>query len=293
MCLPHRPFDCGVHHCSKSCHPPSLVPSPCPRSPCLVTHCPCGKHPISPSSAPHFPPGTLLTRTICTDPIPTCESICMKPLEGCSHPCSVKCHIGPCPPCGRMIVRPCRCGATTRDVKCSDDQRHMAVRHDPAVSDADSNEILCDRPCGVLRTCGRHQCNRLCCPLASLAKKKGKKPINKKSTLGDLDGVLDEAGWHECDLICGKVLGCGIHRCEEKDHKGVCPPCLRSSFEEVCRELDLQSSLLQQIHKLDHMQMWSYNSRAADSLWHSCQLHLPLCAPAFGLRAPQSTARMS
>jgi transcriptional repressor NF-X1 len=28
-------------------------------------------------------------------------------------------------------------------------------------------------------------------------------------------------------------LRCGNHKCELKDHKGPCPSCLRSSFEEV------------------------------------------------------------
>jgi transcriptional repressor NF-X1 len=40
-------------------------------------------------------------------------------------------------------------------------------------------------------------------------------------------------GWHLCDVVCGKTLSCGIHRCEERDHRGSCPPCFQSSFEEV------------------------------------------------------------
>lgn len=143
----------------------------------------------------------------------------MKPLSGCSHVCSSKCHTGPCPPCSIMLVRPCRCGATTKDVRCSDLQAGL---HD---------EILCDRTCGALRACGRHQCNRICCPLASfgggLTKGKGKKRAI-------VDEPMDVGGLHECDLVCGKMLACGNHRCEERDHKGVCPPCLRSTFEEVC-----------------------------------------------------------
>ncbi|KZT10350.1 uncharacterized protein LAESUDRAFT_644605 [Laetiporus sulphureus 93-53] len=218
-----RPFDCGIHTCSKPCHPPSLTPEPCPRSPSLVTHCPCGKHVLKPSSSPFFPPGTLLMRTSCTDPIPTCESNCMKPLEGCSHACSARCHTGPCPPCRIMVVRPCRCGATTRDVPCFEDQARG--RDDPGVE-----EIFCDRPCTALRACGKHRCNRLCCPLASLAsaaKGKGKKKAEMESA------IVDEAGWHECDLVCGKLLSCGNHHCEQRDHRGACPLCLRSSFDEM------------------------------------------------------------
>ncbi|OCH93354.1 hypothetical protein OBBRIDRAFT_328385 [Obba rivulosa] len=221
-----RPFDCGTHRCSQPCHSPSRVPPPCPRSPSILTHCPCGKHEISPSSAPYFPPGMLLARTSCTDPVPTCESICMKPLEGCEHACAVRCHTGPCPPCSISLVRPCRCGSSTRDVRCSEYQAGLRESDE-------HREILCDRPCGALRACGRHQCTRLCCPLASLAgaaKGKGKKRVDSALELSALAG---DAGWHECDLVCGKLLGCGNHRCEERDHRGVCPPCLRSSFEEM------------------------------------------------------------
>jgi transcriptional repressor NF-X1 len=212
-----RPLDCGLHNCSKPCHPPPHVPATCPLSPSLVTTCPCGKHSLIPTEASHFPPNSKLTRTKCSDKIPTCNSTCLKPLEGCLHPCSVPCHTGQCPPCTVKVVRPCRCGATTRDIKCYEDQLGPA------------GEILCDKQCTALRACGRHQCNRVCCPLASLAavsKSKGKRRALEEP-------VADEHGWHVCDLVCGKPLSCGNHRCEEPDHKGPCPPCLRSSFEEV------------------------------------------------------------
>jgi transcriptional repressor NF-X1 len=217
-----RLFDCGKHHCSKPCHPPSLFPPHCPRSPSQVTHCPCGKYPLDPSSAESFSPGANLFRVSCSEPIPTCTSTCMRSLKGCSHVCSFPCHVGDCPPCSIMLVRPCRCGTTTKDIRCSD------------FKSSSQSEILCDRSCAALRACGRHQCNRLCCPLASLAgvaKTKGKK---RAVGAGLLDGIgMDEAGLHECDLVCGKMLGCGNHRCEERDHRGACPPCLQSSFEEV------------------------------------------------------------
>ena len=151
----------------------------------------------------------------CEDLIPTCKSRCLKQLDGCSHTCSLPCHTGSCPPCQIKIVRPCRCGATTQEVECHKDQNGTYT------------EILCDKPCSALRSCGKHQCNRVCCPLASLSGVKGK---GKKKAE---EGGLDEHGWHICDLVCGKPLSCGNHTCEERDHKGPCPPCLRSSFEEV------------------------------------------------------------
>ncbi|EKM57230.1 uncharacterized protein PHACADRAFT_142441 [Phanerochaete carnosa HHB-10118-sp] len=216
-----RSFDCGIHRCEQSCHVPSSTPAPCPRSPSRVKTCPCGKHVFDPASAPFFPVNTRLARAACTDPIPTCESMCMKPLEGCSHLCATKCHTGPCPPCSISLVRPCRCGNITRDVPCHEDQKRSRGKLE---------ETLCDKPCAALRACGRHECKRPCCPLASLAtatKGKGK----KKAV--DTGSIVDEAGWHECDLLCGKPLACGNHSCELRDHRGSCPSCLRSSFEEM------------------------------------------------------------
>ena len=146
----------------------------------------------------------------------------MKPLDGCTHSCSSKCHAGPCPPCTIVVVRPCRCGMTTKDIRCYEDQ---------ARTRGETTEIMCDKPCAALRACGRHQCNRLCCPLASLALLKGKG--KKRANAPELDTLGDDSGWHECDLVCGKPLACGNHHCEAKDHRGACPTCLRSSFDEL------------------------------------------------------------
>lgn len=223
-----RVFDCGIHKCQQSCHPPSFLPTTCPRSPSQITHCPCGTHPIASSSfVPDTNPTTFPARTDCTSPIPTCLSTCGKAHTDCDHPCAAKCHLGPCPPCSTSIVRPCRCGNTTRSLRC------FELRMPNANA---GGEILCDKPCTALRACGRHQCRRLCCPLASLSS--GAKKGKKRAGVVDLGGGMGEeqGGLHECDLICGKTLSCGNHTCEERDHKGVCPPCLRSSFEEASIE---------------------------------------------------------
>lgn len=195
-----RPFSCGSHTCEKLCHPPADSPSLCPYSPELVITCPCGKTPI------------VDVRTTCAAPIPTCNQTCMKELSGCDHLCRVRCHLGGCPPCVEEIQRSCRCGLTKKSMVCGS---------------STTTEILCTKPCPALRSCGRHQCNRLCCPLASLGaiKGKGKKGVISASDL--------EPGLHLCDLVCGKPLTCGQHHCEERDHRGPCGPCLRSSFEEL------------------------------------------------------------
>ena len=215
-----RPFACGKHTCEKLCHSPSSKPAVCPRSPSKVGYCPCGKQSIAPSQFSDLAQYTFPARVDCSDPIPTCKSGCSKPHMACGHPCLTTCHNGPCPPCSVEINRPCRCGGTTRTLSCY------------VVHSSEEMEILCEKPCHALRACGKHQCRRICCPLASLSvsTKKGKKrvPVNENVGIGE-----EQGGLHECDLVCGKALSCGNHKCELKDHRGPCPPCLRSSFEEV------------------------------------------------------------
>lgn len=189
-----RYFACGKHICSKDCHTPSPTPDQCPSDPQLVTHCPCGKRPLSNLSS--------VSRTSCTDEIPTCDSTCGKVLEGCSHLCSAVCHHGACPPCLIPITVWCRCRSTSRFISCHEMQLNILNGEET---------VLCDKICGVLRLCGRHQCTRVCCPLATLSKSKGK---NKKRPVVSRDVELEEQEllWHECDLVCGKLLACGNHR---------------------------------------------------------------------------------
>ena len=198
--------------------------APCPFSPAKITHCPCGRNAIAPPDSDSsallsgeypFPP-----RRSCTERVPTCESVCGKAHNLCGHVCFTKCHVGPCPPCPVALVRPCRCGLTTREIKCFE---LLLVEGE--------KEIMCDRPCTALRACGKHECRRLCCPLASLAVGKSRKGRTAEAASAGI--WEEEGGLHECDLICGRILTCGNHTCEKKDHKGPCPPCLRSSFEEV------------------------------------------------------------
>ncbi|EJD48338.1 hypothetical protein AURDEDRAFT_86187 [Auricularia subglabra TFB-10046 SS5] len=209
-----RPFLCGLHSCQKTCHPPSPVPIPCPMDPSVVRHCPCGKTRLA------------SMRTKCTDPIPTCESTCAKPLASCNHACAVQCHLGDCPPCSIPIAVPCRCGETTRYTPCHERRAEL----DKGV------EVICDKACKSLLLCGRHECKRTCCPAHNLRPKGGK---GKKKAHQPIDQPLDdpleelERVWHTCEFLCGKQLSCGLHTCDEPDHRGPCPPCLRSSFDEL------------------------------------------------------------
>ncbi|KAJ7096711.1 hypothetical protein B0H15DRAFT_54387 [Mycena belliarum] len=213
-----RLFACGIHRCSQPCHPESGPAAECPRAPARIRTCPCGRRSISPSSAPNAFP----ERADCAAPIPTCSSPCGS-IFACGHACAALCHEGACPPCTERVVRPCRCGGSTKSMFCF-----------AATGDGTDKEVLCEKPCAALRACGRHRCSRVCCPLASVAALQQKSKGKKRAIEADAVGVGEEhGGLHECDLVCGKMLSCGEHRCEARDHKGQCGPCLRSSFEEL------------------------------------------------------------
>ncbi|KAE9400334.1 hypothetical protein BT96DRAFT_965353 [Gymnopus androsaceus JB14] len=199
-CSPCEQKD-NLHCCP--CHSPTSNSGHCPMSPDRITSCPCGKQPISVSSSPQ--PGEFLACAKCTNPIPACASICLKAHPNCEHSCQAKCHT-----------------SSTISLKCGD------LHKDPDME----QEILCTRPCTAMRACGKHQCTRICCPLASLAltsKAKGK----KRAAASQFNVDEDPEGLHQCDRVCGKTLSCGARQCEERDHRGPCKPCLRSSFEEL------------------------------------------------------------
>lgn len=210
-----RKFDCGVHTCSRMCHPPSPSPSPCPFSPEAVSTCPCGAE-------------SRAGRRSCRDPIETCHRVCGKPFP-CGHSCRQTCHLGECPPCRVQVSAPCRCGESQPILSCFERSRNCHEGHQEAA--------LCDRLCRALRHCGKHECKRRCCPLAFQAKTThGRKAAsrNRPPTATELD-EQDPARLHSCNMQCGRALSCGKegHVCSLNCHRGPCPPCLRSCFEEV------------------------------------------------------------
>lgn len=206
-----RLFACGEHSCMKTCHPPSPSRTPCPYSPEIIKTCPCGAESRS-------------DRKSCCDPIKTCDRQCSKPLS-CGHSCLSKCHLSECPPCKVSVSAPCRCGESRPTMPCSERRQ--------GASEDQQEAVLCDRVCRALRHCGRHECKRRCCPLSFQAKT----PIgrrNRPPTQVELD-EQDPARLHACSMPCGKPLACGKegHNCSLNCHRGACPPCLRSCFEEV------------------------------------------------------------
>lgn len=203
-------FDCGKHRCSKICHPQDLHPAHCPRSPDVVTHCPCGKTKLDDLSEP--------TRTTCDDPIPNCNKRCNKTLP-CGHLCPDICHAGDCMPngCLEKIQLSCRCGRTETSTIC-----HQGIEEKP----------LCRRICRTTLSCGRHECGEHCCPGERKATQRNKrKPRPLNSGPRPIDDDFESE--HICTKPCGRTLSCGNHTCQELCHKGRCPSCREAVFDEI------------------------------------------------------------
>ncbi|KXS20046.1 hypothetical protein M427DRAFT_108245 [Gonapodya prolifera JEL478] len=195
-------YSCNVHGCDRTCHGDVHDPAEtCPLDPSKVTNCPCGRAKVV----------ILLkgkNRERCVDPIPTCPLQCGKTLK-CGHKCLVKCHAGSCPPCANKVKVKCRCKSMEQEMLCGNlelraDGKSYSIEHPK-----------CFKVCKALRSCGKHQCGIKCCPL------------NTGQAVTD-----DPEGNHVCKLLCGKSLPCG-HPCEERCHKGRCPPCLNAIFTEL------------------------------------------------------------
>ncbi|EPX73592.1 shuttle craft like transcriptional regulator [Schizosaccharomyces octosporus yFS286] len=203
-------FDCGIHRCSKVCHPRSKIHEQCPFSPSIVTKCFCGKKSIS----------DLLNgreRDSCEAPIPTCGNVCLKQLP-CGHQCKQNCHAGPCGSCQEIVTIPCRCRFNVVQVSCDELQKGYIP--------------TCERFCSVLLSCGRHECNRKCC--SGYPKAQARLALRPKGALLRYHLLSEEfEEEHICLRPCNKPLGCGNHFCQHMCHRGPCPRCLEASFEEL------------------------------------------------------------
>ncbi|KAH9909040.1 hypothetical protein F4778DRAFT_715029 [Xylariomycetidae sp. FL2044] len=201
-----RLFDCEKHKCQKNCHPEEELPSHCPFSPDIVSHCPCGKTPLE-EILQH-------PRTSCQDPIPNCAKACSKPL-GCGHFCQSLCHSGPCAPCMQEMEVTCRCGRTNSTSIC-----HRGTVYSPE----------CMRVCRAQLNCGRHEHGEHCCPGERRAiERVAARRKNKVSSSANNDFEAE----HICIRPCGRELKCGKHRCQQMCHRGPCPSCLEAVFEEI------------------------------------------------------------
>ena len=218
----HRQFDCGQHLCEKSCHPQDLETPHCPRSPDIVTDCPCGKTSLVEILS--------LSRTNCQDPIPNCEKKCLKTLR-CGHSCQQVCHADECTPCLLTINIKCRCGRTQSSTIC-----HQGIQEPPQ----------CMRACKATLNCGRHECGARCC--SGERKAAERQAIKRKLRPLNASRVVDEGfeAEHICTRSCGRLLKCGNHPCPELCHKGPCGSCREAVFDEIschCGKTVLQPPL--------------------------------------------------
>lgn len=219
-----HPYDCGNHSCERPCHPQEEALPHCPRSPDVVTHCPCGKTKLDEI--------TTSSRSSCSDPIPSCDKPCLKLLE-CGHPCKGVCHSGDCLACLEKITINCRCGRTTSTTVC-----HQGTLEQPQ----------CMRVCRATLNCGRHECGERCCSGEKKAaerqaqRKKGR-PLHLAAAHALDDGFEAE---HICTRTCDRPLKCGNHTCHELCHKGPCNTCREAIFDEIscaCSRTVLQPPL--------------------------------------------------
>ncbi|KAF2750001.1 hypothetical protein M011DRAFT_381827, partial [Sporormia fimetaria CBS 119925] len=207
-----RTFDCGKHRCEKPCHQQNADAPHCPRSPDVVSHCPCGKTRLD----------ELIQgpRNSCEDPIPNCSKPCRK-LLGCGHECQKACHQGECPPCLQIVSITCRCGRTSSSSVC-----HQGTTEPPQ----------CMRICRVSLNCGRHECGEHCCPGERRATER-QATRRKPRPLGSAPRRPEEEfeAEHICTRSCGRPLKCGNpdHRCQELCHKGACGTCREAIFEDI------------------------------------------------------------
>lgn len=137
----------------------------------------------------------------------SCGEICAKELEPpCGHKCLLLCHPGPCPPCPVTVNAKCYCGAKPpRLQRCSD------------------KYWSCGGSCGKLLECSKHYCDDPChggdCKPCT---KKSIQKCNCRSQAKLRDCSSPE--W-QCEKVCGKFFSCGIHKCMEICHAGVCNAC--------------------------------------------------------------------
>ncbi|EGR34085.1 transcription factor family protein, putative [Ichthyophthirius multifiliis] len=181
-----KSLDCGNHKCQQKCH--KGLCTPCQLLPEDVDTCPCGQSSLLILAGGNF-------REKCTDPIPTCTSICNKPLSCNIHKCQNKCHEGECVKCEEYIEEICRCKQSKREIECFKLTLNKTL----------GKQYICDRICKKTKSCNVHKCNTPCCP------------VNKSNN--DLQGI------HLCLKVCEKKLSCGKHTCELFCHLGLCGKC--------------------------------------------------------------------
>ncbi|KAK8803757.1 hypothetical protein WA158_001451 [Blastocystis sp. Blastoise] len=191
---------CGNHLCESPCHYGPCTP--CWKSKKLTDHCDCGACLLS--AIPYN------TNRCVSQWTTQCQFTCNK-IMSCGHPCSYKCHKGPCPSCFKETVIQCSCGLSSITVPCKDVKKNLNYK--------------CHTICDTLLSCGKHKCKKRCCP-------------NK--------GILnsDNPYIHICQEKCSKLCSCSLHRCSQLCHSDTCLECttvLTDSYSCPCSYIHLTS----------------------------------------------------
>ncbi|GAB1601514.1 gem-associated protein 5-like [Argonauta hians] len=153
----------------------------------------------------------------------SCGQTCGKELTpSCGHHCLLLCHPGPCPPCPKILKAPCHCQRSPAKMRRCFDKIWS-----------------CGQSCGRLLLCKQHYCQQAChegdCPPCP-------KTSQQKCLCGQETNIRPCASpqW-QCEKICGKLLPCGHHTCEQMCHASSCGDCPRSGFRKCpCGKTSLQ-----------------------------------------------------
>ena len=144
----------------------------------------------------------------------SCGNICNR-MQDCGHFCIIICHEGPCPTCARTVDLNCYCGQGFQIRRCG------------------KGQWSCGKPCSSVLRCGQHSCLDIChpgpCPPCSSIQSAIRCLCCKNEKIVE----CGKCTW-KCDLVCGLILSCGNHRCEQFCHPvDDCPPCPRT-FSRSC-----------------------------------------------------------
>lgn len=145
----------------------------------------------------------------------SCGQLCgrKRPSTDCPHSCNSVCHPGRCNPCSLTSRRPCHCGKLTRDIKCI------------------LGTQSCGQTCGKPMSCGRHFCSRIChsgscekCEeMLIISCNCGQEEVQKQCNLIGRRGGKKDLLKFSCKKVCGKLLDCSKHYCDQICHPG--PNC--------------------------------------------------------------------
>lgn len=202
-------YDCGIHFDDLKCQPLPNTTRVCARSPAIISTCFCGATDIDPES-----------RTLCTDPIPSCQNRCNKPLP-CGCRCLMKCHDGECV-CFNYKEVHCACQHEIFTVPCKFLQN--------------GNIPKCKHRCTALLSCRKHYHREQCCVAEKPAlerEREKKKAIRNNTRSNFRDEIMTMEPVHICTQTCNRLKSCGLHYCEGLCHSGPCGVCFESSNDDL------------------------------------------------------------